>query len=515
MKKIDFKKTLTLALLLIAGAMYSQTPTNNTIRLTSLSTGSESNTLASDDSNLNIDGSGVVTITDATPDFTPISASGVTTGTVTLTEALNKTFFMRLKAGLAIDQVSGTANYGNIVTNGGIDRSGTGDLGVRPATGTTNFGIENGEGLVFGFAIPNLPANVRLQITRIYFSTFGTGVAGAESALVVNRVDTSKSLSVLSPASGSTLIADVSSLGLIGTGGSNPLNMVSISNNSGTAQSFRVTNIEFTLSIAAPTITSLTSDGTNVINQGCAGSTLVIRGTNLLNASAVTVNGVNVASFVVTNNTTITAVLPAGATTGVVAVTTSVGTASSGNFTVNTNTATGSESVTECGSSYTWATSGATYTASGTYTFVSGCNTATLTLTLTPATTTGSESVSACGTSYTWATSGATYTASGTYTHVVGCNTATLTLTLTPATTTGSESVSECGSSYTWATSGATYTASGTYTHVVGCNTATLTLTLTPATTTGSESVTECGSSYTWATSGATYTASGTYTHVV
>ena len=180
----------------------------------------------------------------------------------------------------------------------------------------------------------------------------------------------------------------------------------------------------------------------------------------------------------------------------------------------STPTTVGSESVSACGSSYTWATSGATYTSSGTYTHVVGCNTATLTLTLTPATTEGSESVSACGSSYTWATSGATYTSSGSYDYVVGCNTATLTLTLTPATTEGSESVSACGSSYTWATSGATYTSSGSYDYVVGCNTAILTLTLTPATTVGSESVSACGSSYTWATSGASYTSSGTYPYV-
>ena len=58
-------------------------------------------------------------------------------------------------------------------------------------------------------------------------------------------------------------------------------------------------------------------------------------------------------------------------------------------------------------------------------------NSGSATVTVTPLTTTGSESQSVCGASYTWPTSGATYTASGSYTHVVGCNTATLTLTLT------------------------------------------------------------------------------------
>ncbi|WP_309640183.1 T9SS type A sorting domain-containing protein [Flavobacterium sp.] len=185
------------------------------------------------------------------------------------------------------------------------------------------------------------------------------------------------------------------------------------------------------------------------------------------------------------------------------------------NLSITPLTTTGSESVSACGTSYTWPLNGQTYNASGTYTEVVGCNTATLTLTLTPFTTTGSESVSACGTSYVWPLNGSTYTSSGTYTHVVGCNTATLTLTLTPATTTGSESVSACGSSYTWALNGQTYNASGTYTHVVGCNTATLTLTLTPNTTTGSESVSACGTSYTWAVNGQTYNASGVYPYVV
>uniref|UniRef100_UPI00286B2E78 T9SS sorting signal type C domain-containing protein n=1 Tax=Flavobacterium sp. TaxID=239 RepID=UPI00286B2E78 len=372
----------------------------------------------------------------------------------------------------------------------------------------------------------------------------------------------------------------------------------------------------YTPAASPPTITQLTSDGSTTIPDGCGGSTLIILGTNFTGATAVTVNGVAVASFVVTNATSITAVLQAGATTGLVAVTTPDGTGSSaGNFTVNANTTTGSvttsicagatyvwaangvsyttaqsgvtvvsgcntailnltidtstttgsESVSVCGSTYTWATSGASYNASGTYTHVVGCNTATLSLTLTPNTTTGSETVSACGTSYTWATSGQTYNGSGSYTHVVGCNTATLTLILTPntttgsvttsicagatyvwpanglsyttaqsgvtvvsgcntatlnltidtPTTTGSESVSICGTSYTWALSGQTYNASGSYTHVVGCNTATLSLTLTPNTTTGSETVLACGTSYIWALNGQTYNASGNYDYVV
>jgi len=242
-----------------------------------------------------------------------------------------------------------------------------------------------------------------------------------------------------------------------------------------------------------------------------------------LSASAFTVSGLSAGSHVVAvTYPTCTAVSTSSFTIG-------AGT---------TATTTGSESQTVCGTSYTWPTSGASYTASGVYPFVSGCNTATLTLTLTPATTT-SESQTVCGASYTWPTSGATYNASGVYTFVSGCNTATLDLTLTPPTTNGSVSTSICaGASYTWPANGQAYTsAQSGVTVVTGCNTATLNLTITPAPAqptlacyqtaalntatcswdvTGTQQtntipVTAVGT-YTWANNGQTYSASGTYT---
>ncbi len=93
---------------------------------------------------------------------------------------------------------------------------------------------------------------------------------------------------------------------------------------------------------------------------------------------------------------------------------------------------------------------------------------------ITPATTTGSTSVSTCGSSYTWPLNGQSYTSSGTYTYIVGCNTATLTLVLTNVTTNGSVIQSQTAGSYTWPANGQTYTASTTQTVVSGCNTATL-----------------------------------------
>ena len=78
-----------------------------------------------------------------------------------------------------------------------------------------------------------------------------------------------------------------------------------------------------------PTITSFTPA------SGPAGTSVTITGSALLGATAVAFNGVNAASFTVGSDTQISAVVPVGATTGPIAVTTPDGTAiSAENYTV-------------------------------------------------------------------------------------------------------------------------------------------------------------------------------------
>lgn len=237
MKKITLKNGLLMAMFVLAVTAYSQ---SNTIRLTSATGGSEGFTLSSDDSTLGIDASGAVNyISDggtAGPDYT------ITSGGIKLAGALGKNIVMRLQAGSAIDQKPGKS-YGAITTLAGIDRANSGDIGVRPPSGVTNGGIDNGEGLVFGFSLAGWPTTVTLQITKIYFSTFGA----VETAVAVNRQDTSKKLDIAGPSSGNNFIKDVTSLGLNITGGTTLYEMVSIFNNSATPQHWRVTNIEFKL----------------------------------------------------------------------------------------------------------------------------------------------------------------------------------------------------------------------------------------------------------------------------
>jgi hypothetical protein len=83
--------------------------------------------------------------------------------------------------------------------------------------------------------------------------------------------------------------------------------------------------------IAAPTITSFTP------TFGPVGTSVVITGNNFMGATAVTFNNVNATSFTVNSNTQITAVVPTGAATGPIKVTTPGGSVtSSTNFTVST-----------------------------------------------------------------------------------------------------------------------------------------------------------------------------------
>ena len=86
---------------------------------------------------------------------------------------------------------------------------------------------------------------------------------------------------------------------------------------------------------AAPVIVSLSP------TSGPVGSTVTVTGSNLTSTAGATINGVAVIGFTMVNGTTITFIVPAGATSGNVVVTTATGIPSNGlAFTVTTATAT-------------------------------------------------------------------------------------------------------------------------------------------------------------------------------
>ncbi|MCC6965793.1 MAG: Ig-like domain-containing protein, partial [Nitrospira sp.] len=92
---------------------------------------------------------------------------------------------------------------------------------------------------------------------------------------------------------------------------------VTVTLNGGSAAS------QVTVSPPPSTITSFTP------TSGHVGDAVAITGTNFINIQSVTFNGVAASTFTVLNATTINAVVPAGATTGKIAVTDAAGTATS------------------------------------------------------------------------------------------------------------------------------------------------------------------------------------------
>jgi Domain of unknown function (DUF5666)/IPT/TIG domain len=145
---------------------------------------------------------------------------------------------------------------------------------------------------------------------------------------------------------------------------------ITVTNALGTGTSTAI----FTVLTAAPTISSFTP------TSGGVGGTVTITGTNFSGASLVRFNSVS-AVYSIISNTSITATVPSGASTGVISVTNALGTGtSSGVFSVLTAPWVGSftptsgavgTSVVLTGTSFTGATSVTFNGTSGTYTVVS------------------------------------------------------------------------------------------------------------------------------------------------
>ena len=295
----------------------------------------------------------------------------------------------------------------------------------------------------------------------------------------------------------------------INAAGTLPQNTCSVTNQAAVSGSnFTTVNSNITTTSIKPAIATVTADTENI---PCLGSTAVtLNAACPLGTTATWYTAMNGGTSFATGNS-VSATPMANNTTYCVACETAY--CASDRVLVKTVTGTPSTTsppvtVTEC-DSYTWSVNGTTYTSSGTYTAVVGCDTKTLNLTITPSATSTPETITACD-SYTWSANGTTYTTSGTYTAVVGCDTKTLNLTINPSTSSATETVSRCDS-YTWPVNGTTYTATGNYTHTIGCDTKTLALTITNSTS-STQTETACGS-YTWPVNGTTYTASGNYSY--
>jgi hypothetical protein len=229
---------------------------NNIITLNALPGGTEGLTTFTDTSTLSINAFGGVTYKNSS------SADdwGVTASTVTPSGALNKTFGVTIGGMSTVNTTEGR-NYGQKLTDGGIDRASDGALGIRSGLGG---GIEINEGINFGLDLTSLSSTASIQITKIYVRFAG---GAGESGVLVSRINpsirivfgNSTTKGVDFPVTDTEAAIDVSSFSLFGSGGSKNTDMVAVFNNSITANNFRITKIELKVvsnSFNLPTITN-------------------------------------------------------------------------------------------------------------------------------------------------------------------------------------------------------------------------------------------------------------------
>lgn len=193
-----------------------------------------------------IDGSGVGTTSTA-----GFSASGTVLPTLAFGTSLTVTFD-------AVGVVNTTAgvDFGAKSTNGTISRATAGAYGVIGGVfpvGEANNGIQLLEGIIVGINATALDSSLAWQLSRIQF----VFADASEVFTIVNRSDTSKSLTTTSPSSTATWI-NVSSLDINVQGGSNLADAASLfmSSAPGNANNFRISGFEFE-AIPEPSSTAL------------------------------------------------------------------------------------------------------------------------------------------------------------------------------------------------------------------------------------------------------------------
>ncbi len=193
------------------------------IFLDSLPTGTEN--VSSDTTVVTIDGAGVPSVPGGA--FQDYDA----TGTISLPGAFSSNFSFTID-GISVTNTTPGINFGAKTVDGTIDRDSQGHLGIRQGSGN---GIEVGEGYQLGIGPNTLTPGFGWQLTGVQF----TAVGGTEEWTIVNRSDTSLSLS------GTTNgLVDVTSLGIFVQGGSTDLDLASIFNSGTGTGNFRIVGFQ-------------------------------------------------------------------------------------------------------------------------------------------------------------------------------------------------------------------------------------------------------------------------------
>ncbi|MBC9798030.1 T9SS type A sorting domain-containing protein [Sinomicrobium weinanense] len=216
-------------------------PVNNILlEVPDPNTGREANALYYDTSEFHIDAQGNVGIGGISTDY-----AWTVYGTTDIDSVFGKPFFFRWH-GMGTTNTGEGTNYGALLSEAGIDRSSTGELGIR---GGPSNGIDPGEGYRVGFDCSDLPGSADLQLIKVGIRFAG----GEETGMIVNRNDTSKRISFGGDLSAADVIlpsgtgfVDVENLDINISGGQTDFDLASIFNTSASG-SYRVDKFVFKL----------------------------------------------------------------------------------------------------------------------------------------------------------------------------------------------------------------------------------------------------------------------------
>ncbi len=250
-----------------------------------------------------------VTVTPPPPTitgFTPTSGAVGTTVTITGTNFINVQT-VTFNGVTAIFTINNATTLTAVVPSGAT----TGKISVSDFAGSAQSATN--------FTVLPPPTVVSLLPATLTLTQDGNGTLTVTIS-APQPTDTAVALT----SSASTIATVPNTVVVLATQTSAPITVTAVA--PGSAQitaSLNATNANSTITVTPPPPTIVSFTPTN----GRAGTTVTLTGANFTGVSAVTFNGIAAASFTVQNATTLTAEVPASATTGPLAVTTSGGTA--------------------------------------------------------------------------------------------------------------------------------------------------------------------------------------------
>ncbi|MFM8303255.1 MAG: IPT/TIG domain-containing protein [Actinomycetota bacterium] len=209
-----------------------------------------------------------------------------------------------------------------VILQSGAPLGGVGEPGLPPIAPA----IGNAIARLTGTRVRTLPVSTQLTLPQITGFTPTSGPAG--TVVTINGLNFTGTTAVKFNGLSATTFTVVSATQISATvpsgASTGPVTVITPAGSTKSTSDFTIGTV-----VAAPTVSGLSP------TSGSPGTVVTVTGTNFTGITAVKFNGLAAASFAVTSTTKLTAVVPAGATTGKVAVTNSAGTASSsGSFTV-------------------------------------------------------------------------------------------------------------------------------------------------------------------------------------